>query len=113
MKRLKFLPSSSAAVLFVLATNGAAFATSTSGGNGASVGFVQPIKNFANALELVGGALVIISIVTIVAQHAMHREDWGGLMRNLVFMIIAGFVILCAGTFMSQVGISTTGALLR
>lgn len=112
MKRLKFWASSSAAVLFVLAINGVAFATSTSGGNGASVGFVQPIKNFANALELVGGALVIISIVTIVAQHAMHREDWGGLMRNLVFMIIAGFVILSAGTFMSQVGVTIGGALL-
>jgi len=111
MQRLKLWISSSTAALFVLAMNGAAFATSTSGGNGASVGFVQPIKNFANALELVGGSLIIISLVTVVVQHAMHREDWGGLMKSLVYMIIAGFVILSAGTFVNQVGL--TGTLLK
>ena len=89
-----------------------ASASQLSGGNGGTVAFVAPLRNLANALELIGASVVIISIVVIVAQYLMHREDWGGLLRNLVFAVIGGSVVLAAGAFFQQLGLSTQGALL-
>ncbi len=112
MKQLRLWGAGLATALLTLALRATASASNLSGGNGGQVAFVAPLKNLANALELVGASVVIISIVVIVAQYLMHREDWGGLFRNLVFAIIGGAVVLAAGAFFQQVGLSTQGALI-
>lgn len=84
-----------------------------SGGNGSGVGFVSPIKNLGNAMELLGGAAVAIAIFVLVGQNLFHREDWGSLANKMVYVIIGGFVILSGGGFLANVGVQATqGGLL-
>jgi hypothetical protein len=82
-------------------------AASTTGGAG-SWNFVAPVTNLGLALEAIAGSIVIISLVVIVGQHLMHREDWGGMFRNVVFILIGGAIVLAAGNFMTNAGV--TGA---
>jgi len=82
-------------------------AAATSGGAG-SWNFVAPVTSLGSALEAITAPIVIIALVVIVGQHLMHREDWGGMFRNVVFVIIGGAIILAAGSFMSNAGV--TGA---
>ncbi len=111
---IRKLTSIASAVALSLAAPSIALATNISGGSGgANVGFVKPIQTLANAFEILGAALVVISIVVIMAQHMLHREDWGGLIRNLVFIIIGGSIVIAAGAFLNQVGVSTTASLIR
>ena len=111
---IRTLASIVSAVAISLALPSISFATNISGGtNGASVGFVAPLRTLANAFEVLGAALVVIAIVVIMAQHMLHREDWGGLVRNLVFIIIGGSIVIAAGAFLNQVGVSTTASLLQ
>ena len=111
---IRKLTSLFSVVTTALAVPSVALATNVSGGsNGQNVGFVTPLKTLANAFEIVGAALVVIAIVVIMAQHMLHREDWGGLIRNMVFIIVGGSVVIAAGAFLSQVGVSTTASLIR
>ncbi len=96
----------SVATLLTLATHVPAFAA-TAGGGG-NWAFVQPINNFAGALEAITAALVVISLIVIIAQHMIHREDWGGMVRNIVFVVIGGAIIVTAANFMQNAGV--TGA---
>jgi hypothetical protein len=82
-------------------------AAATTGGAG-SWNFVAPVTNLGLALEAIAGSIVIISLVVIVGQHLMHREDWGGMFRNVVFILIGGAIVLAAGNFMTNAGV--TGA---
>ncbi|MBD5635922.1 MAG: hypothetical protein IAI49_15755 [Candidatus Eremiobacteraeota bacterium] len=98
----------SIAFLLTLGARGPALAAST--GAGGSWAFVTPINNFAGALEAITGALVVISLIVIIAQHMIHREDWGGMVRNIVFVVIGGAIIVTAANFMTNAGV--TGATL-
>jgi hypothetical protein len=80
---------------------------STSGSAG-SWNFVAPVTSLGGALQAITGPIVIIALVVIVGQHLMHREDWGGMFRNVVFVLIGGAIILAAGNFMTNAGV--TGA---
>jgi uncharacterized membrane protein len=84
-----------------------AASAATSGGGG-NWNFVAPVTNLGLALQAITGSIVIIALVVIVGQHLMHREDWGGMFRNVVFVLIGGAIILAAGNFMSNAGV--TGA---
>ena len=101
----------SAIIFFSLSVPSIAMASTFSGGDGSKVQFVKPLANLANAMELSAAALIVIAIVTIVGVHMLHREDMGGLIRNMIFLIISGAVILAGGSFLSQVGLTTTASL--
>jgi hypothetical protein len=93
-------------------TQSAAFAANLPQGSGTQpLGFVGPLQTFSSALQIAGGSMVVIAIVTLVASHMMHREDMGGLMKNLVFVIIGGAVVMTAGSFITSLGV-TQGALI-
>lgn len=94
------------AAILSLATRAPAFAAGAGGGG--NWAFVQPINNFAGALEAITAALVVIALIVIVAQHMIHREDWGGMVRNIIFVVIGGAVIVTAANFMQNAGV--TGA---
>jgi hypothetical protein len=96
----------SIAILLALAARVPALAA-TAGGGG-NWAFVTPINNFAGALEAITAALVVISLIVIIAQHMIHREDWGGMVRNIVFVVIGGAIIVTAANFMQNAGV--TGA---
>ena len=83
-------------------------AAATAGGAG-TWNFVAPVTNLGLALEAIAGSIVIISLVIIIGQHLMHREDWGGMFRNVVFVLIGGAIIIAAGNFISNAGV--TGSL--
>ncbi len=95
-----------AAILFALTTLPAAAATA---GGAGSWNFVAPVTNLGLALEAIAGSVVIIALVVIVGQHLMHREDWGGMFRNVVFVLIGGAIIIAAGNFITNAGV--TGSL--
>jgi formyltetrahydrofolate synthetase len=95
------------ATILGLAARAPAFAANA-GGTGGTWAFVTPINNFAGALESITAALVVISLIVIIAQHMIHREDWGGMVRNIVFVVIGGAVIVTAANFMQNAGV--TGA---
>jgi hypothetical protein len=100
-------------VAFIATRSYALAGTINSGGNGQGVGFVKPIQNLGNAMELLGGAAVAIAIFVLVGQNLFHREDWGSLAGKMVYLIIGGFVILAGGGFLSNLGVTATqGGLL-
>ena len=80
----------------------------TAGGAG-TWNFVAPVTNLGLALEAIAGSVVIIALVVIIGQHLMHREDWGGMFRNVVFVLIGGAIIVAAGNFITNAGV--TGSL--
>jgi hypothetical protein len=96
-----------ALITFLMLLVASPVAAATTGGAG-SWNFVAPVTNLGLALEAIAGSIVIISLVVIVGQHLMHREDWGGMFRNVVFILIGGAIVLAAGNFMTNAGV--TGA---
>jgi hypothetical protein len=84
-------------------------ATAATAGGAGTWNFVGPVTNLGLALEAIAGSIVIISLVVIIGQHLMHREDWGGMFRNVVFVLIGGAIIIAAGNFITNAGV--TGSL--
>jgi len=109
----KISRSAAVSAAFLALAPSAAFASNLSGGNGQTLGFVKPMANLANGFELVGLSIVIISLVVLIAQHMLHREDLPGLAKICVSSIVGGAVILAAGSFLAQAGVTTTAALIR
>jgi hypothetical protein len=104
--QLKLTPIPLIAVLVALTSLPAAAATA---GGAGTWNFVAPITNLGLALEAIAGSIVIIALVVIIGQHLMHREDWGGMFRNVVFVLIGGAIIVAAGNFITNAGV--TGSL--
>ena len=104
--QLKLTPIPLIAILVALTSLPAGAATA---GGAGTWNFVTPITNLGLALEAIAGSIVIIALVVIIGQHLMHREDWGGMFRNVVFVLIGGAIIVAAGNFITNAGV--TGSL--
>ena len=112
MSRLSLTSFATAATL--LATQSAAFASNTAGGNGGQgIQFVTMLRNLAGGIEIASLAAVIIALFTVIGSALMHREDLGGLMRNCFFVVIGGSILLAGTAFFTQLGGSATAALIR
>ena len=102
----KLTPVAVIALLAALTSRPASAATA---GGAGTWNFVAPVTNLGLALEAIAGSIVIIALVVIIGQHLMHREDWGGMFRNVVFVLIGGAIIVAAGNFITNAGV--TGSL--
>ena len=89
----------------------AAAQATTFAGTGGTWAFVNPVNGLAAAISGIAAAVVVIAIVVIVGQHMVHREDWGGMVRNIIFTLIGGAVVVTASNFLTNAGV--TGALIR
>jgi hypothetical protein len=97
------------AVIAILAALTSLPASAATAGGAGTWNFVAPVTNLGLALEAIAGSVVIIALVVIIGQHLMHREDWGGMFRNVVFVLIGGAIIVAAGNFITNAGV--TGSL--
>lgn len=74
--------------------------------NASNLPFVKPVNTLAAGLVDITTALTVIGVIVVIGQHMLHREDWGGMVRNVVFVAIAGAIVLAAANLLGALGAS-------